>query len=282
MNFSKFAHQFSGESGILQLMSDLGTSGENPRGELMLGGGNPAKIPAVELRYRSEMERLLADDQQFEAMTGSYDAPQGNLRFINALVNLLNETYNWQLTPGNIAVTNGSQAGFGIIFNLFSGQFDDGSFKSILLPMTPEYIGYSDVGIGEKNIFRANQPRIEINQSDSLFYKYRVNFEALTVNSECGAICISRPTNPTGNVITDNELAKLSLLAKKAHIPLILDGAYGQPFPGIIFSDAEPVWEDHIILCLSLSKLGLPGARTGIVVANSDVIDMMKNSNGIF
>jgi valine--pyruvate aminotransferase len=30
---------------------------------------------------------------------------------------------------------------------------------------------------------------------------------------------------------------------------------------------ARPFWAEHVILTMSLSKLGLPGARTGIVVA---------------
>ena len=37
--------------------------------------------------------------------------------------------------------------------------------------------------------------------------------------------------------------------------------------------DATPVFDDHIILTLSLSKLGLPGTRTGIVVARPEITD---------
>ena len=44
-------------------------------------------------------------------------------------------------------------------------------------------------------------------------------------------ICVSRPTNPTGNVITDEELMKLDLLAQQRDIPLVIDNAYGVPFP---------------------------------------------------
>ncbi|EHC98434.1 Valine-pyruvate aminotransferase [Salmonella enterica subsp. enterica serovar Urbana str. R8-2977] len=53
-------------------------------------------------------------------------------------------------------------------------------------------------------------------------------------------ICVSRPTNPTGNVITDEELMKLDRLANQHNIPLVIDNAYGVPFPGIIFSEARP------------------------------------------
>lgn len=50
---------------------------------------------------------------------------------------------------------------------------------------------------------------------------------------------MSRPTNPTGNVITDEELIKLDALAHQHGVPLVIDNAYGVPFPGIIFSDAS-------------------------------------------
>lgn len=43
-------------------------------------------------------------------------------------------------------------------------------------------------------------------------------------------ICVSWPTNPTGNVITDEELLKLDALANQHGIPLVIDNAYGVPF----------------------------------------------------
>ena len=54
--------------------------------------------------------------------------------------------------------------------------------------------------------------------------------------------------------------------------PLIIDCAYGAPFPGIVFVPARPYWNENIVYCLSLSKLGLPGVRTGIVIARTEVI----------
>ncbi|SQD00663.1 class I and II aminotransferase [Escherichia coli] len=62
---------------------------------------------------------------------------------------------------------------------------------------------------------------------------------------ETGMICVSRPTNPTGNVITDEELLKLDALANQHGIPLVIDNAYGVPFPGIIFSEARPLWKSE-------------------------------------
>ena len=99
-----------------------------------------------------------------------------------------------------------------------------------------------------------------------------MDFDALAGTSPVAAIAVSRPTNPTGNVLTDAEVQRLAALAKSRAVPLILDGAYGLPFPHIVYAEATPYWDDNVILCLSLSKLGLPGVRTGIVIASPEVV----------
>jgi valine--pyruvate aminotransferase len=92
---------------------------------------------------------------------------------------------------------------------------------------------------------------------------------------------VSRPTNPTGNVITNEELTKLVNLTRDSGTPLIVDNAYGLPFPNIVFTDAAPLFEEHMILCMSLSKLGLPGLRSGIIVAAPNVIQTITSVNAI-
>ena len=124
--------------------------------------------------------------------------------------------------------------------------------------------------LGWEDLFVATRPNIELLPEGQ--FKYHVDFEHLQVTEETGMICVSRPTNPTGNVITDEELIKLDALANQHGVPLVIDNAYGVPFPGIIFSDARPLWNPNIVLCMSLSKLGLPGSRCGIIIANEKII----------
>lgn len=278
MKLSKFGEKFTCTSGILQLMDDLGAALANADDVLMLGGGNPAHIPAVQARFRERMLRMLANEREFEHLVGDYDAPQGAQAFIEALAELLRTTYGWDIGPANIALTNGSQTAFFFLFNLLAGQCPDGIYRRILLPLAPEYIGYVDVGL-EGDLFVASKPDIEF-LGDHMF-KYRVDFDAVEVTDDIAAICVSRPTNPTGNVLTNNEVDHLDKLARQNRVPLILDNAYGTPFPNIIFTDAEPVWNENTILCMSLSKLGLPGGRTGIVIANEEIIEAVAGMNAI-
>ena len=53
------------------------------------------------------------------------------------------------------------------------------------------------------------------------------------------------------------------------------------PFPNIIYSDAHLNWDHNTILCFSLSKIGLPGMRTGIIVADSEVIEAVSAMNAV-
>ena len=259
-------------------MEDLGQALTVNQDLLMLGGGNPSHIPEVQQRFRERREAILATPGCFESLIGNYDSPQGNPAFIEALADLLNREYDWQIGPGNIALTNGSQSAFFFLFNMFAGRMDDGSRRQILLPLAPEYIGYTDVGLCDE-FFRTTKPAIEF-LPDHLF-KYHINFDALSIDESIGAICVSRPTNPTGNVLTDTEIGRLSDMAREYDIPLLIDNAYGTPFPNIIFAQATPVFNDHTIVCMSLSKIGLPSGRAGIVIANEEIITAVTTMNAI-
>ncbi|MGI2260897.1 valine--pyruvate transaminase [Shewanella sp. GXUN23E] len=276
MQFSRFGEKFNRYAGITQLMDDL-NEGLRTEGAIMLGGGNPAAIPQM-LDYFHQLGSELLSNGGFIDAVANYDGPQGKSAFLRSLAQMLRDTYGWPVTERNISLTNGSQSAFFALFNLLAGEQADGSFKKILLPLAPEYIGYSDAGLDE-DIFVSCRPEIELLEHGQ--FKYHVDFDRLPLDDSIAAICVSRPTNPTGNVLTDEEVARLDAIARARGIPLIIDNAYGTPFPNIIFEDVTPSWNDNTIVCMSLSKLGLPGLRCGIVIANEAVTQAMTNINGI-
>ena len=278
MEVSRFGRKIAETSGIGQLMEDLGIAYLEGRNIRMLGGGNPAHIPKVQQYFRNSMEKLLQNGAEFESAIGNYDPPCGNREFIKAISALLRSELGWDIRPENIALTNGSQTAFFILFNIFAGDFEGRAGRKILFPLAPEYIGYCDVGL-EDDLFVAKKPQIE--HIDDHIFKYHVDFDKIDITDEIGAICVSRPTNPTGNVLTDAEIERLNELACASEIPLIIDNAYGMPFPNIVFTQAKAVWNEHTIFCMSLSKLGLPALRTGIVIANEEVITMVSRVNAV-
>ena len=265
--FSLVGQKLAGRSGILALMDDMGRALTLDPEMRMLGGGNPAVVPALQALVRARLTELTADAAACERLLVSYDPPQGNPRFLAALAALLRREFGWDIGPENLAVTNGGQTAFFFLFNLLAGTFAGGRKKKILLPLAPEYIGYAEQG-WEPDFFVACRPNI-VWPAKNVF-KYTIDFpavEAALARGNIGAIAASRPTNPSGNVLTDAEVHRLAALAAQYGIPLLLDNAYGTPFPGVLFVPAQPFWSPHTILTLSLSKLGLPGTRTGIVIA---------------
>ena len=279
MELSSFGKNFTVDAGILKLMEDLGKANSGIDDMIMLGGGNPGHIPDVQNVLRQRMHDILNNDGEFEQLIGNYDPPEGRRSFIVELASLFKREYGWDIRPENIALTNGSQSAFFYLFNMFAGKFSDGSFKKILLPLAPEYIGYADLGV-DGDIFKAYKPTIE--HIDEHTFKYRVNFDELKVDDDIGAICVSRPTNPTGNVLTDCEVERLAQIAEENKIPLIIDNAYGLPFPNMVYTEAKPFWNKNMVLSMSLSKFGLPGARTGIVIADKEIITSIAKMNAIF
>jgi valine--pyruvate aminotransferase len=278
MRVSKFGQKLGSNTGITQLMDDLGQAMSVNRHMHMLGGGNPGHIPAIQSLFRGRMQAIMEDGDAFERMVGNYGPPEGDPRFAKALARLLEREFGWPVGPENIAVTNGSQSASFMLFNLFAGEGERGEPGNVLLPLAPEYIGYGDQGISN-DFFSAARPTIQ--HLDDHVFKYRVDFDAIHVGNHTGAICVSRPTNPTGNVLTDDEVTQLMALAEEHDVPLIIDNAYGTPFPNIIFTEATPFWNENIVVCMSLSKLGLPGVRTGIVIARQEIIKAVSSINAV-
>ncbi len=275
MNLSDFGKRFQGYSGITHLMDDLAEGLAKP-GVVMLGGGNPAHIPEVASVFEALIGELHKSGKLL-ATLANYDGPQGKTLFLETLAQFFQQQHGWDISSKNIALTHGSQSSFFILFNSFAG-ISAAQQRRVLIPLVPEYIGYSDVGI-EDGLIVSQEARIEM-LADG-FFKYKVDFENLQVDDSIGLICVSRPTNPSGNVLTDDECRQLDLTARNNNLPLMIDSAYGTPFPNIIFNQVTPFWNENCIVCMSLSKLGLPGARSGIVIANEEVIRYFSNMTAI-
>ncbi len=276
MILSNFGEKFSAHSGIYEVMEDLGRALAKGGDVVMMGGGNPAHIPAVEAVWRRRLQELLDEPGAIERMLGDYDTPRGRLVFLEALARFFNAVFGWGIDADNIAITVGSQTANFLLFNLLAGQTGTaGATRKIHFPLVPEYIGYADQGIGE-GMFSAWKPDIE--HLGAHRFKYRIRFDRL--DPGVALLCLSRPTNPSANLVTDAEIFQLSELAAANGIHLLVDNAYGHPFPDIVFHPVETIWNEQIIHTFSLSKLGLPGTRTGIVVAEKEIIRRLGVMNG--
>jgi valine--pyruvate aminotransferase len=245
-------------------MDDLGRALAEPHDELfMLGGGNPALIPEISGVWRDRLRAMVDAGEAIDRMLGVYDPPQGNGRFVKAIATVLARHLDRSIPLEQLAVTGGGQAAFFALFNLLAGPNGSGSTRHIVLPIAPEYIGYRDQGFSE-GIFRAFPPRLI--ETAAHEFRYAIDWDRFEITEETAAICLSRPTNPSGNLLHDDDLRKLAGLAAENGILLIIDNAYGQPIPQILFRPASMIDGPNVVHVFSLSKVGLPGVRNAVVL----------------
>ena len=272
---------------IYDLMDDLGnamaslasgTSGTE-HALSMLGGGNPAAIPDVEAVFRSQLSDLVSDDARIARLLGDYDTPHGSEQARTAVANYLNGHFDCKISTDNVAFVPGSQAACSYLFSMFGGKSDEHARRKILFPLGVEYIGYFGAMLG-RPVARGVRPRVETTKEKR--FRYRLDWERVKIEDNDGAVCVSMPSNPTGNLLAQADLDRLTAETEKMETPLILDLAYGTPFPGICYQNRTYPFNANTIYCFSLSKIGLPGLRTGIVIAAAEVIDMIARYNAAF
>jgi valine--pyruvate aminotransferase len=194
---------------------------------------------------------------------------------IEAIASDFNQRYGLSLSERNILITPGSQSIYFYAANAFGGYTTDGDLKQIALPLSPDYTGYGGVSLTPEAVV-AYKPRLEIDEKGHRF-KYRPDFSQLSITEDTGCVIFSRPCNPTGNVLTDEEVQKIAALAAPLDVPVLIDSAYAPPFPALNFTEMTPIFGDNIIHCMSLSKAGLPGERIGVAIGDPKLIGILES-----
>ncbi len=278
ITLSDRGQRMTADSGIHALMMDLAQSGKP--GVCMMGGGAPARIPEAEAVFAATFRQIAADWDLTKLVLGSYCSPHGADQFRETAAKFFRKECGWKIGPENIAVTGGGQSAFLQIFLLLGG-IQKGQLRKILFPIAPEYIGYADQGM-EEGMFAACRPVIR--ETGRRRFKYLIDFEAVEralASGGVAAMALSRPTNPSANVVTDEELDRLSFLAQNYQVPLVIDNAYGFPFPSVVFEDVTLPFHPHWILSVSFSKLGLPGIRCGVIIAEPHFVEAFATMTAI-
>lgn len=240
-----------------------------------LSAGNPLILPEVEQLWRDCTAELLATSDEYGEVVCRYGSSQGYGALIDAIVKDFNRRYALNLSDRNILITPGSQSLYFYAANAFGGYTSSGDLKQIVLPLSPDYTGYGGVSLVPEALL-AYKPTLDIDASAHRF-KYRPDFSQLTITENSGCVIFSRPCNPTGNVMTDEEVQKIAALAAPYNVPVFIDSAYAPPFPALNFTQMNPVFGSNILHCMSLSKAGLPGERIGVAIGDAKLIQVLES-----
>ena len=273
---SQFGSQMSQLTGVRAIMKDIIETLRDSEGRefINLSAGNPVILPEVEQLWRDCTQELLDSDEYGEVVC-RYGSSQGYTPLIEAIVQDFNTRYGLELSDRHILITGGSQALYLYAANAFGGYTTSGELKQVVLPLCPDYTGYGGVSLTPEALL-AYKPTLEIDEVRHRF-KYRPDFSQLEINQQTGCVIFSRPCNPTGNVISDEEVTKIAHLAASYDVPVLVDSAYAPPFPALNFTEMTPQFGENIIHCMSLSKAGLPGERIGIAIGDPQLIGILES-----
>ena len=273
---STIGQQMSHLTGVRAIMKDIIETLQSGGGRdfIDLSAGNPVILPEIEQMWRDCTQDLLASPDYGEVVC-RYGSSQGYQPLIEAVANDFNQRYGANLTPRNILITPGSQSIYFFAANAFGGYTAGGNLKKVVLPLCPDYTGYGGVSLVPEAVV-SYKPSLEIDEENHRF-KYRPDFSQLQIDDTTGCVIFSRPCNPTGNVLSDEEVGKIAGLAASYEAPVFIDSAYAPPFPALNFTPMTPQFGDNLVHCLSLSKAGLPGERVGVAIAHEDIINVLQS-----
>jgi len=297
---TQFGTQMSQLTGVRAIMKDIIETLRAGSGQefINLSAGNPVILPEVEQLWRDCTAELLASAEYGEVVC-RYGSSQGYQPLIDAVREDFNRRYGLSLTDRNILITPGSQSIYFYAANAFGGYTAPppsppyqggakanpsppyqggargGSLKNIVLPLSPDYTGYGGVSLIPEAVV-ACKPTLDIDAAAHRF-KYRPDFSQLSIDQTTGCVIFSRPCNPTGNVLSDDEVKKIAAMASAFDVPVFIDSAYGPPFPALNFTEMTPIFGENIVHCMSLSKAGLPGERIGIAIGDAKIIQVLES-----
>ncbi|WP_254565019.1 valine--pyruvate transaminase [Oscillatoria sp. HE19RPO] len=275
-DLTKFGEQMSQLTGVRAIMKDISETlrASSDRDLINMSAGNPVILPEVEQLWRDCTADLLSSSEYGEVVC-RYGESQGYQPFIDVIKADFNKRYGLNLSDRNILITPGSQCLYFFAANTLGGYSSSGQLKQIVLPLSPDYTGYGGVSLVPESLI-AYKPTLDLDATAHRF-KYRPDFSQLEINENAGCVIFSRPCNPTGNVLTEDEVKKIAAMAAPYDVPVFVDSAYAPPYPALNFTDMTPIFGGNIIHCMSLSKAGLPGERIGIAIGDERTIQILQS-----
>jgi aspartate/methionine/tyrosine aminotransferase len=175
------------------------------------------------------------------------------------------ETYNVSVEPDQVIVTSGSSPAIFLVFSALLEKDDE------VIISDPHYACYP-------NFIKFVQGRpiaIPVYEEDG--FQYRPELIKAQINSKTRAIFINSPSNPTGNLLSENRMKAIADLVsapESAHI--VSDEIYhGLVYEGKEHSILE--FTDRAFVLNGFSKLfAMTGLRLGYVIAPQPFIRPMQ------
>lgn len=215
--------------------------------------GNPS-IPAPPI-VNNEIIRLVTGEKQihgYTSATGAYSTRK-------AIADSISRRFDCAANPNDIYITCGAAASLTITIRALC---EEKSEFIVLAPFFPEYRVFIDGAGGKTVVVPCKKP------------DFSIDFEALksAISQHTTAVIINYPNNPSGKVLSADELNELSnmLSSKSKEIGKTINLISDEPYRELVYGDTPilfvPNYYKNTIVCYSFSKsLSLPGERIGYI-----------------
>jgi len=227
---------------------------------------------AVPEPIRAALQRML------EHGVLGYEFPTRELR--DTVAARMQMLYGWQVSPDAVVATPGVVAGFTLAANALCTAGEG------LLVQPPVYPPFLKVN-GSVGMVRQDAP-LALETSDSTL-RYGVDFDIFqkTVHStgaKTGMFLLCNPHNPTGEVYSKDELARMAdiclkndifICSDEIHSEILLGGSNHLPIAAL-----DPEIADRTITLVAPSKtFNIPGLFCGFaIIPNKDLLERYKKT----
>ena len=225
--------------------------------------GNPS-VPAPQ-KVTDVMTKLMSEVPA-EVLHG-YTSGPGDMNVRTAIAEYINNKFGVEANAGLIYMTCGAAASLTITLNAITEPDDE---VIAFAPFFPEYRVFAEQA-GAKFV------TVSCKQED-----LQIDFDALekAINKNTKAIIINSPNNPSGVIVPEKDVIKLTDLLKEKQkeynkeIFLISD----EPYRELVFTGEKvpyiPCYYENSFVCYSYSKaLSLPGERIGYIFVSPTMKD---------
>jgi len=175
------------------------------------------------------------------------------------------ETYRVSVAPDQVIVTSGSSPAIFLMFAALLDKDDE------VIVSDPHYACYP-------NFIKFVQGRpvaVPVYEEDG--FQYRPELIKTKMNSKTKAIFINSPSNPTGNLLSENRMQAIADLAAGAGSPHI---ASDEIYHGLVYEGKEHSileYTDRAFVLNGFSKLfAMTGLRLGYIIAPQPFIRPMQ------
>ena len=225
--------------------------------------GNPS-VPSPDV-VGETMQALIAERDPV-ALHG-YTSAQGDAGVRNSIADYLNRTHGADVTADCLYLTVGAAAALTVSLTAILQPDDE---VILLAPFFPEYRVF---------IERTGARVVSVMCREDDF---QPDIDALkrAITQKTRAVIINSPNNPTGAVVTEENIKALAALLKDASdqngepVYLIADEPYRELVYGDVFVPFLPNYYGNTLVCYSFSKsVSLPGERIGYVLVSPKATD---------